>query len=148
MLNQHLEQELIALTEFIDVLSEESAVLECLTDPEALIQIIGRKVKAAQNLESLYAKRLSLIENSAQGKSQEEYFSQNVGLSGLWNRLAESIQQANVLNQQNGIMIKSYADHNQAALEAVDRAVELGRTDVYDAKGKRALRRTSILAKG
>jgi flagella synthesis protein FlgN len=118
-LTEYLLQEQAALDRFIDLLQQEQAAL-VKGDVDALISISERKIKQAEQLNTMERERSRLLEDAGFGSNVAGWLTQQSAPTILaWERLMESARTARHLNQTNGKLIQTHLQHNKQALRAL-----------------------------
>ena len=132
-----LQQEQVALEHFIHLLKQEQAALVN-ANVEALLPISEKKLKQADLLNTLAKNRIAML--AREGFSQDEsgvndWLSSQPRIVVLaWQKLLESAQAAQRLNQTNGQLIQTHLQHNQKALSALINASN--RANIYGPDGQ------------
>lgn len=144
LLQQTLENEVKLLTSFTELLQQETILLLGEHDNETLHQITQLKNQYAEQLAHLndqreHALTALQVSNSAAGLQQAA--SQFPDLVPLVEQLHSLAEQAKLANEQNGLLIDTYLQYNQQALDALAQAMQPVE-QVYDARGKASLQRS------
>ena len=115
---QQLNKELIALREFVALLSTERQSL-LNNDTENLLSLSEVKTNAAnQIMEMSRVRRQNLLGNSLD--TMETWIAKNAPKSReIWNEIRQLADQAQQLNNTNGELISSQMRHNQQSLNVL-----------------------------
>ena len=103
----------------------------------ALIETTERKNVAADALTAAAQERNRVLESlgfAADGAGLNAAVEAHPELGTLRDKLVQITEQARTLNESNGQIIESFLDHNQRALETLQRLTGIG--DIYDASGR------------
>lgn len=131
---QQLNKELIALREFVALLSTERQSL-INNDTENLLSLSEVKTNAAnQIMEMSRIRRQNLLPNSLD--TMETWIAKNAPKSKeIWNEIRQLADQAQQLNNTNGELINSQMRHNHQALNVLYNSSK-STTGVYGPDGQ------------
>jgi flagella synthesis protein FlgN len=132
-----LETEIALVHEFLAVLDVETAVLTEGRGDVALAETTARKNQYADQLATIGERRQSLL--SALGYSADKagldaMAQDHPDLRAVCAQLLEKARQASELNTSNGIIIDTFLQHNQQALDTLRSLAGMGA--LYDASGR------------
>lgn len=148
MLREHLIAEIATLNAFVELLQEEQRTLERLESPDALGKIALKKIDLGKCLQEQDQAQAQFVIENFPGEPFESVMRSTPEIISLWSEIVDLSTRAGLLNQQNGLMISLYSDHNQAALNCMNAAVASASSDLYDARGKRVSKRNTLIARG
>lgn len=147
-LSRQILEQIVLETEiakkFLQILSDESAMLMEFTKPELLAELSQKKWRTGQQLEAAYKSRMQLVQTRFQVSDPQNSLAhileqldplQQEDLVQQWENYNGLVSQAKNLNENNAIMIHSYLKYNQDALDSLNRAAGVQHT--YDGKGIR-----------
>ena len=132
-----LQQEQAALDQFIELLRQEQETL-VKADVETLLAISKNKFRLSEQLNALALERIALLQRAGFGTdaagAKNWLAGQPQGVAKAWEKLLESAQTAQRLNQTNGKLIQTHLQHNQQALTTLINAANNG--SIYGADGQ------------
>lgn len=143
-LKQALENEIKLLTDFNDVLNQESELLLHGQDNDAITQLSAQKIQyvdALAQADSLRASALKRLNHTNSTTGLKMAVQQDVTLEPLVDELFRLAEQAKTQNESNGILIHTYLQHNEEALEALAQLMQPVEK-VYNARGKASVQRS------
>ncbi len=130
-----IEAEAIQLSEFIELLQREEALLVS-GETDALLALAQEKNERYRRLQRLSDDRSLLLGRLGRKPSNAAIQELCAGLPRVlarWEEIRELAQQARELNQVNGTLIMERMAHNQAALAVLMSATD--QPQLYDAEG-------------
>lgn len=143
-LKQALQSEIALLTAFNDVLCQESDQLLHNQDNDIITELSALKTQYVDKLAQANAYRAevlnkSKLENTA--KSLETVAQDNEELTTLVKKLFALAEQAKTQNESNGLLIHTYLQHNEQALNALAQLMQ-PIEKVYNSRGKASTQRS------
>lgn len=132
-----LAREQAALDRFIDLLQQEQTALVD-ANVDDLQRISEDKQKQSEQLNDLARQRMALLQGAGfatdRAGVQAWLAQQSPAVQDIWQKLLDSAQAAQHLNQTNGTLIQTHLEFNQRALIALMQAANVA--NVYGEDGQ------------
>ncbi|NYT87074.1 flagella synthesis protein FlgN [Pollutimonas harenae] len=132
-----LEHETTLVREFIELLESEAQILANGVAEDALATSTARKNIYAAQLAQASETRQTMLTTLGYGADRaglEAATDKHPALRAASEQLLEQTRQASELNASNGLIIDTFLEHNQQALEMLRTLA--GAENLYDAKGR------------
>lgn len=147
-LQQALQSEIELLNAFNNALSQEAELLLGEHDNDALHHVTQQKVQFSEKLAQAHQQRDDALKNLDLPNTSaglQAAVNKHDTLAPLVDELYRLADQAKTQNESNGMLIDTFLQHNEQALNALSQLLQPAEK-VYDARGKATIQRSNSRA--